>query len=82
MVIEHAAAQVMRKPWGAADLRPWSGTDGSADAIGELWLSCPGPDPAISRLQDSKNFGERMTLSVGVFTAPAPKSNEIVEAQT
>jgi hypothetical protein len=82
MAIERAAAQVMRKPWGVADLRPWSGADGSTDATGELWLSCPGPDPAISLLQDSKNFGEHMTLSVGVFTVPAPKSNEIAEAQT
>jgi mannose-6-phosphate isomerase len=37
MAIEHAAVQVVRKPWGVADLRPWSGIDGSCDAIGELW---------------------------------------------
>ena len=38
MAIEHAAVQVVRKPWGVADLRPWSGIDGSGDAIGELWF--------------------------------------------
>jgi hypothetical protein len=66
---------------GVADLRPWRGIDGSTDATGVLWLSCPGLDPAISLLQDSKDFGERMTLSVGISTTPSPKSNEIAEAQ-
>ncbi len=36
MAIEHASVQVVRKPWGVADLRPWSNSDGSGDAIGEL----------------------------------------------
>jgi mannose-6-phosphate isomerase len=38
MAIEHASVQVVRKPWGVTDLHPWSGIDGSAGAIGELWL--------------------------------------------
>jgi mannose-6-phosphate isomerase len=38
MAIEHAFVQVVRKPWGVADLRPWSGSDGSGEAIGELWF--------------------------------------------
>jgi mannose-6-phosphate isomerase len=38
MAIEHASVQVVRKPWGLADLHPWSGFDGSGDAIGELWF--------------------------------------------
>jgi mannose-6-phosphate isomerase len=38
MAIEHAAVQVVRKPWGVADLHPWSGIDGSDEAIGELWF--------------------------------------------
>jgi mannose-6-phosphate isomerase len=38
MAIEHASVQVVRKPWGVADLRPWSSIDGSSDAIGELWF--------------------------------------------
>jgi mannose-6-phosphate isomerase len=38
MAIEHAAVQVVRKPWGVADLHPWSGIDGSADPVGELWF--------------------------------------------
>jgi mannose-6-phosphate isomerase len=37
MAIEHAAVQVVRKPWGGTDLHPWSGIDGSDGAIGELW---------------------------------------------
>ncbi len=36
MAIEHASVQVARKPWGVADLQPWSGIDGSGDAVGEL----------------------------------------------
>jgi mannose-6-phosphate isomerase len=38
MAIEHAAVQVVRKPWGVADLHPWSGIDGSGDRVGELWF--------------------------------------------
>jgi mannose-6-phosphate isomerase len=38
MAIEHASVQVVRKPWGVADLHPWSSSDGSGDAIGELWF--------------------------------------------
>jgi mannose-6-phosphate isomerase len=38
MAIEHASVQVVRKPWGVTDLNPWSSIDGSAGAIGELWL--------------------------------------------
>jgi mannose-6-phosphate isomerase len=38
MAVERACVQVVRKPWGVADLRPWSGEDGSGEAIGELWF--------------------------------------------
>jgi mannose-6-phosphate isomerase len=38
MAIEHAPVQAVRKPWGVADLNPWSRIDGSEDAIGELWF--------------------------------------------
>jgi mannose-6-phosphate isomerase len=38
MAIEHAAVQVVRKPWGVANLQPWSGIDGSGDRVGELWF--------------------------------------------
>src|SRR5437868_3474980 len=38
MAIEHASVQVARKPWGVADLHPWSTIDGSREAIGELWF--------------------------------------------
>jgi mannose-6-phosphate isomerase len=38
MAIEHASVQVVRKPWGVANLHPWSSMDGSGDAIGELWF--------------------------------------------
>jgi mannose-6-phosphate isomerase len=50
MAIEHAAVQVVRKPWGVADLHPWSGVDGSGDAVGELWfqrVDKDAPTPAL-----------------------------------
>ena len=50
MAIEHAYAQVARKPWGVGDLRPWSGIDGSGEAIGELRFQRAdrnAPDPAL-----------------------------------
>jgi mannose-6-phosphate isomerase len=50
MAIEHAAVQVVRKPWGIADLHPWSGIDGSADAVGELWFQRVDQDAPIPAL--------------------------------
>jgi mannose-6-phosphate isomerase len=50
MAIERAAVQVVRKPWGVADLHPWSGIDGSGDAVGELWfqrVDKDAPTPAL-----------------------------------
>ena len=50
MAIEHAAVQAARKLWGVADLHPWSGIDGSGDAVGELWfqrVDKTAPDPAL-----------------------------------
>ena len=38
MAIEHAAVQVARKPWGVADLHPWSSIDVAGDPVGELWF--------------------------------------------
>jgi len=50
MAIEHASVQVARKPWGVADLHPWSDIDGSGDAVGELWfqrVDKNAPDPTL-----------------------------------
>jgi mannose-6-phosphate isomerase len=50
MAIEHASVQVARKPWGVADLHPWSGIDGAGDAVGELWfqrVDKTAPDPSL-----------------------------------
>ena len=38
MAIEHASVQVARKPWGVADLHPWSSIEVSGDPVGELWF--------------------------------------------
>lgn len=37
MTIERAVAEVVRKPWGSADLTPWGASDGG-EPIGELWF--------------------------------------------
>ena len=50
MAIEHASVQVVRKPWGVADLHPWSSSDGSGDAIGELWFQRPDKNASIPTL--------------------------------
>ena len=50
MAIEHASVQVVRKPWGVADLHPWSSSDGSGDAIGELWFQRPDKNALIPTL--------------------------------
>jgi mannose-6-phosphate isomerase len=50
MAIEHAAVQVVRKPWGVADLQPWSSIDGSGEAIGELWFQRANKNAAIPAL--------------------------------
>ena len=38
MAIEHAWVQVARKPWGVADLHPWSSMEASGDPVGEMWF--------------------------------------------
>jgi mannose-6-phosphate isomerase len=50
MAIEHASVQVARKPWGGADLHPWSNIDGSGDAVGELWFQRAAQDAPIPAL--------------------------------
>jgi mannose-6-phosphate isomerase len=50
MAIEHASVQVVRKPWGRTDLRPWSCIEAFDDAVGELWfqrIDKNAPDPAL-----------------------------------
>ena len=50
MAIEHASVQVAHKPWGVADLHPWSRIDASGDAVGELWFQRAdkdAPSPAL-----------------------------------
>jgi mannose-6-phosphate isomerase len=50
MAIEHASVQVARKPWGVADLHPWSSIDVSGDAVGELWFQRADKDAASPAL--------------------------------
>ncbi|MGO9483862.1 MAG: class I mannose-6-phosphate isomerase [Rhodomicrobium sp.] len=38
MTIEHACMQVVHKPWGSSDLRPWSELQAGGNPIGELWF--------------------------------------------
>lgn len=38
MAVERAEIEVVRKPWGCADLRPWSGVHDADGPVGELWF--------------------------------------------
>jgi mannose-6-phosphate isomerase len=51
LTIEHATTQIIHKPWGSNDLRPWSkaGQESSA-AVGEIWFERPGVAAADSAL--------------------------------
>ena len=37
MTLEHAHARSVPKPWGVADVRPWSTAGDDANTIGEIW---------------------------------------------
>jgi len=50
MTIEHASVKAAHKPWGGADLHPWSSIDGLDDPVGELWFQRVderAPSPAL-----------------------------------
>ena len=42
MAIEHARAHALPKPWGHADMRPWSSAPNDGRAIGEIWYERSG----------------------------------------
>jgi mannose-6-phosphate isomerase len=47
MAIERARAQAVQKPWGVADLRPWTrADDGGGPLIGEIWYERSGRGPS------------------------------------
>jgi mannose-6-phosphate isomerase len=65
MAIEHAAVQVVRKPWGLADLHPWSGIDASSALVGELWFERADKSAPIPALLLKLLFtGEPLSIQV------------------
>jgi mannose-6-phosphate isomerase len=44
MPTEHVATRAVAKPWGVADLRPWTQPSCDGTAIGELWYERAGAD--------------------------------------
>ncbi len=50
MTIEHARAHALPKPWGVADLRPWSNVKHDSGTVGEIWYERPGRSAADSLL--------------------------------
>jgi mannose-6-phosphate isomerase len=50
VTIETAAVHIEHKPWGSADLLPWSDVSTTSGSIGELWFRRPGiasPETAL-----------------------------------
>lgn len=50
MTIEYACRQVVHKPWGRTDLRPWSALRCDGSPVGELWFQradVTAPPPAL-----------------------------------
>ena len=41
MAVERAHGHAFPKPWGVADLRPWSNARHDGEAIGEIWYERP-----------------------------------------
>jgi mannose-6-phosphate isomerase len=50
MTVEHAHVHALPKPWGVADLRPWSNARYDSKSIGEIWYERPVPGAADSSL--------------------------------
>lgn len=51
MAIDLARAQALPKPWGVADLRPWSRVDHDGKRlVGEIWYERPGSAASDSSL--------------------------------
>jgi len=51
MAIERARAHAVQKPWGVADLRPWSRADHDGGRlIGEIWYERSGSEPSAPSL--------------------------------
>lgn len=48
--VEFAHAQLVPKPWGSLDLRPWNALRANGDAIGEVWFqraAANAPEPLL-----------------------------------
>ena len=50
MTVEHARMHALPKPWGVADLRPWSNARYDGKALGEIWYERPISGTADSSL--------------------------------
>ncbi len=50
MTVEFAATHAVRKPWGGADLRPWSGINEFGHPIGEIWFERAGTGATLPSL--------------------------------
>ena len=49
MAVELASKHIQPKPWGVADLGPWSKSSIVGSPIGEIWFGRPSgaPDPSL-----------------------------------
>src|SRR5436189_1086616 len=65
MAIEHARAHALPKPWGVADLRPWSNARHDGNTIGEIRYERSGP-AAVAPLLLLKLLFTNQPLSIQV----------------
>ncbi len=65
MTIEHACMQVVHKPWGSTDLRPWSELQGEGIPIGELWFQRDRRDRSAPRTPAKVAVHERGAVHPG-----------------
>jgi len=75
MTLEHATTEIVRKPWGSRELRPWSNHHEEGAPIGEIWFQRADPHaPSPSLLLKLLFTTERLSIQVHPGDAQAQAS--------
>ena len=79
-----ASRELVCKPWGSVDLRPWSKLDTKGEAVGEIWFGrADGPPPEPALLLKLLFTRERLSIQVhpdDTFARSAGLANGKTEA--